>query len=1341
MCPKNGVHYTFVEGGPRLLQKIAKDGMGNSYQHNYTYGDGVRNNLNPVADGWLENSPKSFESFVGYRWVKETFPGNTGYVITHFTSGVENTPANVYVISGTLPTANAEEAQPDTYNGTHLFPNSAKRGMIWKQEFYNSNNVIVKQIDNAYSYTDKYIWMQQSPNPGWHQLVNKVIWSSNQSEQVQQDGVTLAIEFLAYNSTNGLPKTIKATNSHGQIRIKTITYAHETYQSAGGSPANGMHSVLKNMLSQEYMTVIYDGVEAPANARSAIKNTWKVISASYNSKSYYKWFLDKVYHWREDGPAYNFTGETDPKFIIIAEARTYDALGNMVESYDANGVPTTIALGYRSTLPIAQFRNLAYAGVNTPQAVAYIFDDNYSTTGGQSYVHHGNIGTDWTGGVGTWSITSGVYKQTNGTAVSWNDPRRCTKLNLDDATLEADLRFDNAGTKRYAALVKYVDANNFVRFELRKTDSKVRIHARKTGVDAQSVEVNKSFNENQWYHVRGEIQGSLAKFYIDGELLITWNHANVDLGTGKIGFCTDQTRSSFDNARLYPLNALATSTTYHAGVVKVSAQMDESGISILSTHDGFGRLTNVKDGPGNLLRDVTYFYSSPFSSSNPNYTQAKAYRSGTDFTTSRSYFDGLGRKIQRQENEGTGSNKTATIYDLTGRVQKITKPFFSSSQTYATAPVSDAISYYASNHPVYYSGSSSQEFDVGNYPFSETIYYADPLNRVNKQGAPGTTFRIGATPEKVVTLQYLGNATSEVSGYTANTLYKQRQTDENGEVVDTFTDKFGNTVATTVDPGGALNYKTVFSYDVLGNLKQVVDPKQLTTTYSYNTLDQLRQKVAPDAGTTEYLYDKNGNLRFMKDAKGAAAITPYFIYYKFDNFNRKIEEGTAPIGTNFTQANADNPSFSATGQALKIKYHYDFAGYAPGIPQKNLPGRMDAIEYVSERFNQPNQLKGYIFYSYDERGNLDWVEQNTPRSSVSDGNGYLSTRTEYDYDRQRNITKVYFHRIFPPGASSDAFYVWHDYDELGRLKKVFTKTEDLKPGTADAEYTYWPSGQARRLVLGSTAQGVDYLYNSREWLTQINHQNLNSSQDFGGDGANGVTTDRFGQIIGYNKLDHIAVGHSDFVAQFDGNISWTIHQTQHNTNPLGLSGWVFKYDKANRLTKANWGYYTTQWFGTTAAEPRYDVAGPGSAPNNLITYDANGNLDYMIRYNENNLAANMDYLYTSGTNKLHQVSGLNGQGANNYVYDANGNMTNDMVKLGSGSTITYDHRNLPTQVPKQSNTIFYDYDGKGQRVSKNNLFYVPDANGRTLAVYDLNGTLLYWNVWGLDLIGQRFWKQ
>jgi hypothetical protein len=424
---------------------------------------------------------------------------------------------------------------------------------------------------------------------------------------------------------------------------------------------------------------------------------------------------------------------------------------------------------------------------------------------------------------------------------------------------------------------------------------------------------------------------------------------------------------------------------------------------------------------------------------------------------------------------------------------------------------------------------------------------------------------------------------------------------------------------------------------------------------------------------------------------------------------------------------------------MKIKFQYDSTTYVATAPQRNLRGRLDAIEYVDDRFSPQ---KGYIFYSYDNNGNVEWINQYIPAGN----NNWLSTKTDYQYDALGKVTKIYFRRTFPPGASTDAFYVWYDYDALGHLELVRTTTVDFKPTPTDARYTYWPGGQVRRLVLRETLQGLDYLYNSRDWLTQINHQNLNSTQDPGGDGGgNGVTADKFGQIIGYNKQDHIAAGHSLFAAQYNGNIAWTITNTFGNTQSVSssLTGWVFKYDKANRLLKADWGHYVTSWVNSK----RYDLTGRATA-DSLIEYLRHGDLDLILRFNENGAATVMDYWYNDypNTNKLGFIGGMPGQTNFNYTYDANGNMTHDKAKLGpnAADSILYDYRNLPVKIQKSvspAGTIELGYDGKGQRVSKNNLFYVPGADGRVIAVYDGKGTLLYWNVWGLDLIGQKFWKQ
>jgi len=431
----------------------------------------------------------------------------------------------------------------------------------------------------------------------------------------------------------------------------------------------------------------------------------------------------------------------------------------------------------------------------------------------------------------------------------------------------------------------------------------------------------------------------------------------------------------------------------------------------------------------------------------------------------------------------------------------------------------------------------------------------------------------------------------------AASVFETRIFDENGVKTEIFTDTFGNKVAVRNDSSGANNngntskLATAFQYDIVNNLTKIAPPKAFNigdnntpdwnnafcTSMTYNTLGQLTSRQTPDAGTDSLLYDKKGNLRFVKNAKGAA--NNYFIYYKYDGLNRQVEEGAMRLisPTNFKQSNADLATYPSPGDTVKVKYLYDAipAGYS--IMSNNLKGRLYVIEYFSDRYPA---VKGQIFYSYDANGNIEWIEQYIPKSSVNDGNGYRVAKIEYQYDAVGKIAKIYFHRTSPPGSSPDAFYAWYDYDELGRLERVFANRIDLRPAAPNAQYTYWPGGQARRLVLGNTLQGVDYLYNSRDWLTQINHQNLYYTEDPGGDGGGtGVpNSDRFGQIIGYNQQKGIALGHADFVSQYNGNISWAFSNTAGNLKPVavntGLTGSVFKYDKANRLTKANWGHYS-----------------------------------------------------------------------------------------------------------------------------------------------------------------------
>jgi len=283
----------------------------------------------------------------------------------------------------------------------------------------------------------------------------------------------------------------------------------------------------------------------------------------------------------------------------------------------------------------------------------------------------------------------------------------------------------------------------------------------------------------------------------------------------------------------------------------------------------------------------------------------------------------------------------------------------------------------------------------------------------------------------------------------------------------------------------------------------------------------------------------------------------------------------------------------------------------------------------------------------------------------------------------------------------------------------------------EAEYEYFPTGQPRRLVLVTPkAQGVDYRYNTRDWLIHINHHNLAQSapsQD---------NNDRFGINIGYDDQQNNGLSGTPIGLMlgadpyYNGNVSWVMYRIQGVEHhmwgfPTERVGYVYRYDKANRLTRGEFaGELYGEWFGGNAYNERD------------ITYHKNGNLTGLKRYDQyGTVLHDYSYVYYNNTNRLRRVTGS----GNNYDYDHNGNMIQDLAN-GIGYVL-YDIHNLPVRVfttggaPRD-----YAYDHNGNRVRKYNgvetNYYLHGIDGRTEIVTDKASTWATYNLYGLDLIGQ-----
>ncbi len=234
-------------------------------------------------------------------------------------------------------------------------------------------------------------------------------------------------------------------------------------------------------------------------------------------------------------------------------------------------------------------------------------------------------------------------------------------------------------------------------------------------------------------------------------------------------------------------------------------------------------------------------------------------------------------------------------------------------------------------------------------------------------------------------------------------------------------------------------------------------------------------------------------------------------------------------------------------------------------------------------------------------------------------------------------------------------------------------------------------------TIDNSLQKVDYEYNVRGWLTDINDINDNSAE-----------RDLFNFHINYDTKEGMNATGS-ITPLYNGNISQTMWSTA-NADPQ-IRAYGYAYDALNRLnagfSRRGTNYNTVD---------RYSVFG--------INYDKNGNIGGLERngYISSSSTGVMDDLtYTYNGNQLlniteHSTSSIKDQGfydnnttfGNDYEYDINGNMIKDLNK-GITDAIIYNHLNLPKTVKintvdaegnPQQGTITYVYDATGIKLAK-----------------------------------------
>ena len=375
-------------------------------------------------------------------------------------------------------------------------------------------------------------------------------------------------------------------------------------------------------------------------------------------------------------------------------------------------------------------------------------------------------------------------------------------------------------------------------------------------------------------------------------------------------------------------------------------------------------------------------------------------------------------------------------------------------------------------------------------------------------------------------------------------------------------------------------------------------------------------------------------------------------------------------------------------------------------------------------------------------GNDGWIEGLATQGSIN-ADGYVEFSatqlnkyvivgfTDVNYDNTPNSINygVYLHiggKLRIKQGADNSFEVAETYeiDDVFRIERIGNTIHYKKNGVvfyvSDKSSTgvligglsmYHTGAKIKDFKIVDNSKGlqkVDYNYNVRGWLTNINED---------------VSND--------NDLFNFSIQYNDPSVElnkrlYNGNIAQTSWQTLNEDTTKKT--YSYSYDALNRILSAT-GDFSSY----------YDVSG--------ISYDKNGNILNLTRQGhvvENpditnaadfGLMDNLKYTYNDNNtgNRLIKVEELSGgnttygfkDGANlatEYTYDANGNMISDANK--GITNIEYNHLNLPTKVTINGKNIDYTYDATGAKLQKEVENITTDYAGNH--IYE-NGDLQFFN--------------
>jgi hypothetical protein len=437
----------------------------------------------------------------------------------------------------------------------------------------------------------------------------------------------------------------------------------------------------------------------------------------------------------------------------------------------------------------------------------------------------------------------------------------------------------------------------------------------------------------------------------------------------------------------------------------------------------------------------------------------------TKVQVSIDYFDGLGRPLQsvmvKGSADGTKDIVQPVAYDAFGR-ETVKYLLYASPGTpdgsYKSNALNQDAGVMAFYNPIGSSGSQQTNGVVRTeYPYSNTVFEASPLNRVMEQGAPGKVWQPadGAIPNSGHTLksEYGTNSTQSIEAvklweidstgttatttapYNAGTLYKTILKDENwisgkSGTTEEYKDFEGRVVLKRIWESETSALNTYYVYDDFGNLRFVIPPivtaniftlndvqfNQYIYGYQYDGRNRLIRKKIPGKGWEEMVYNRVNQMVLSQDSIQRTSEKRRFT--KYDALGRMVISGMVTDQSLSRKNVQDTVNLRSVLWETRDTAATNFHGYT----NLSYPSQVAALEPEVIQYYDDYNIPGIPFNYQSTYSNKTKGLQTATKVRVLGTNNFLWSVNYYD-DKAR-VVKTYSQHYLAGSASA------LNYDEV-----------------------------------------------------------------------------------------------------------------------------------------------------------------------------------------------------------------------------------------------------------------------------------------------------------------------